>query len=84
MDQPEVIAEMYKNPIEKVVASLSTFKDKERFDIRIFFQVDAREFIPTKKGINLDVDSWQEFKDLVDKLGEAIRKRGKDKAIAEP
>jgi len=79
MDQPEVIAEMHKSFIEKVVVSLSTFKDKERFDIRIFYQADAREFIPTKKGINLDVDSWQEFKDLVDKLGEAIRKRGKDK-----
>ena len=73
MDQPEVIAEMYKNPIEKVVASLSTFKDKERFDIRIFFQVDAREFIPTKKGINLDVDSWQEFKEMIDKLDKAIK-----------
>lgn len=77
--QPEVIAEMYKNLIEKVVVSLSTFKEKDRFDIRIFYQADARSFVPTRKGINLDVDSWQEFKDLVDKLGEAIRKRGKDK-----
>jgi len=73
MDQPEVIAEMYKNPIEKVVASLSMFKDKKRFDIRIFYQVDARQFIPTRKGINLDVYSWQEFKEMIDKLDQAIK-----------
>jgi len=70
---------MYKNAIEKAVVSLSTFKEKDRFDIRIFYQADAREFIPTKKGINLDIESWEEFKELIDKLGEAIRKRGKDK-----
>jgi len=78
--QPEVIAELYKNFIEKVVVSLSTFKDKERFDIRIFYQADAREFIPTKKGINLDIESWEEFKEMIDKLDQAIRDNKKVKS----
>ena len=73
----ETIAEIEKNTLEKIVATLGEYKDKQRIDIRVYFQPDAdpNNWIPTKKGINISLDSWPEFKDLVEKVDRAINKK---------
>jgi len=71
----QTIAEIDKTATEKVVATLSEFKGKQRIDIRIYYQDDNNESKPTKKGINLSLDDWQEFKDLIKKVDQAIGKR---------
>ena len=73
MDQ--VIGEIQKNALEKIVASLGEYRGKQRIDFRIYFQPDTNpdNWVPTKKGINLDIDSWGEFKDLVERIDQAIK-----------
>ncbi|MFH2061071.1 MAG: transcriptional coactivator p15/PC4 family protein [Pseudomonadota bacterium] len=71
----QTIGEIPKNTMEKVVANLVEYKGKPRVDIRVYFQPNQAEpdtWIPTKKGINLDPDSWQDFKGLVGKIDKAI------------
>lgn len=71
----QIIAEIPKNALEKVVATMGEYKGKPRIDIRVHFQPDASEpdnWIPTKKGINLSPDMWPDFKELVGKVDKAI------------
>ena len=45
----------------------------------MYFKPDVSEadkWVPTKKGINLDVDMWSDFKELVGKVDEALGKGG--------
>ena len=74
----QTIAEIEKNTLEKIVASMGEYKDKQRIDIRVYFQPDADpdNWIPTKKGINISLDSWGAFKGLVEKIDKAITKGG--------
>jgi len=73
----QTIAEIEKNTLEKIVATLGEYKDKQRIDIRVYFQPDAdpNNWVPTKKGINIGLDTWGEFKDLIEKVDQAISKK---------
>jgi len=59
----QVTGEMQENALEKIVATLAEYKGKQRVDIRVRYQDDNQEWIPTKKGINLGLNSWKEKKD---------------------
>ena len=73
----QTIGEMDKSSTEKIVVTLGEYKGKQRIDMRVYFQPDADpgNWKPTKKGINIDLDSWGEFKDLVGKVDRAITKK---------
>jgi hypothetical protein len=73
----QTIGEMQKYTLEVIRVTLGEFKEKQRIDIRTYFQPDADpdNWIPTKKGINISLDSWGEFKDLVEKVDQAIGKK---------
>ena len=71
----QLVREIEKNTLEKIVATMGEFKGKQRIDIRIYFQDDNDEWRPTKKGINLGLDDQKEFKDLVGEIDQAIRKK---------
>ena len=79
----QCIGEIQKNALEKVVATLGEYKGKQRVDIRTYFLPDQAEpdnpdnWIPTKKGINLSLDNWVEFKELVKKIDKVIGKEDK-------
>ncbi len=76
----KTIGEIQKNAMEKVVATLGEYKGKPRVDIRTYFLPDQAEpdnWIPTKKGINLSLDNWVEFKELVKKIDKAVGKEDK-------
>jgi len=64
----DVVGEMEKGWNEKIVFGVSEFKGKNYANIRIFYEDDEGEWKPTKKGINLSMDNWQEFKELVEKI----------------
>ena len=59
----QVIGEMQKNALEKIVATLAEYEGKQRVDIRVYYKDDNQEWIPTEKGINLGLNSWKEKKD---------------------
>lgn len=72
----EVVTEMEKGWNEKIVFSLSEFKGKNYADIRIYYEDDEGEWKPTKKGIAIGLDRFQEFKEHLAKLEEFLVSQG--------
>ena len=72
------IGEIAKSPYEKIVATVGEFKGRTRIDFRMYFKPEVTEdkWVPTKKGINLDVDMWSDFKELVGKVDKALGEQG--------
>lgn len=59
----DVIAEMEKSWNEKIIFSVSEFKGKKFANIRIYYEDDEGEWKPTKKGITVSLESFDEFKE---------------------
>ncbi|MBI4445215.1 MAG: transcriptional coactivator p15/PC4 family protein [Acidobacteria bacterium] len=72
----EIITEMERGWNEKIVFSLSEFKGKNYADIRIYYEDDEGEWKPTKKGITISLDRFQEFKEHMSKLEEFLVAQG--------
>lgn len=65
---------MRKTPTQRIVGTLSDYQESQRIDIRVYFQPNDKPdvWIPTKRGINLSLDNWQDFKDLVKIIDQAV------------
>ena len=65
---------MRKTPTQRIVATLSDYQQSQRIDIRVYFQPNDKPdvWIPTKRGINLSLDNWQDFKDLVKTIDQVV------------
>lgn len=61
-----------KNPTEEIRASLSTYKNKQYLDLRIYYLGDDDEYHPSKKGITLSPDLLGELEEAVRKLREVV------------
>lgn len=72
----EIVAEMEKGWNEKVVFSLSEFKGKKYADIRVYYEDDEGEWKPTRKGVALALERWEEFKDNLKELEEYLVAQG--------
>jgi hypothetical protein len=71
----DIIGEIKKNSAEKIVVSIGKFKGKQRIDIRTYFLSETEEedpWKPTKKGINLDSEQWNELKKLIEIIDEKL------------
>jgi hypothetical protein len=62
-----ILAEIEKNPMEKIMISISEFKKKKYVDVRVYFMDDDMEWKPTKKGVTIAPD-------LIDQVIEALNK----------
>lgn len=58
---------------QQVRAAISHFKGREYFSLRAWYK-DGEERKPSKNGINLPVDEWPQFKELVDSLDAMLNK----------
>ncbi len=63
---------MEMNATQKLIFSISTFKGKKYFSVRTWFQAESGEWAPTKKGINLSFDKFEEFAKMVQVFAQAI------------
>lgn len=70
--EPQVVHSFEKNPTEQVRVSITVFKGKEYVDLRIYYKGDDEEFHPSKKGLTLSVDLFEELEAGVQKLKEAL------------
>jgi hypothetical protein len=68
-----LIVEFPKNAVEKVRLALRDYKGKQLIDLRIYYQDDAGEWLPTKKGIALTVDQWPEFREALATLAQHLK-----------
>ena len=64
---------MDMNATQKLIFSISTFKGKKYFSVRTWFQAESGEWAPTKKGINLNFDKFEEFEKMVKVFAQAIQ-----------
>jgi hypothetical protein len=61
-DDRKVLHEFKRNAEETLRVSLSTVKGRTYVDIRIFYQDANGELAPTKKGVTITPDLWDEFR----------------------
>jgi len=72
MADDRVIDRFQRNATEEVRATLRTYRGRQYVDLRIYYQDDAGEYKPTKKGINLSVELLGDLTRMVDKLAKAV------------
>jgi hypothetical protein len=68
----KTIAEFSKNPLEKVVLSLTDFRGKTIFSIWVYFKDKDGNWRPSKKGISLNLGCWPDFEKAFHDLQKAI------------
>ncbi len=66
------IIEIEKNSREKIRISLSEFKGKKLIDMRIWYVDKEGEYKPSKKGLSISIDKYDELKNAILKLEDMI------------
>lgn len=61
-DDRTVIHEFKRNGEETMRVSLSVFKGKTYIDFRLFYTDANGELAPTKKGVTITPELWDEFR----------------------
>ena len=52
------------NSIQRLLFSIQEYRGRKYFDIRTWYQSDSGEWKPTKKGVHLSFDKYDEFREL--------------------
>lgn len=73
MAEDRLVDSFRRTPTEEVRATLRTYRGRQYVDLRIYFQDNAGEFRPTKKGIRLSVDLLDELTRMVGNLAKAVQ-----------
>ena len=71
-DDRKVLHEFKRNAEETLRVSLSNFKGRTYVDIRTFYEDANGELAPTKKGVTITPELWDEFRIAVAKAEEAL------------
>lgn len=61
-DDRKIVHEFKRNPEETLRVSLSHFKGRTYIDVRLFYEDANGELQPTKKGITVTPELWDEFR----------------------
>jgi hypothetical protein len=67
-----MIGEIERSETEVVRVSAEEYKGRKYVDIRIYFENDAGEWKPTKKGVTVAPERMAEFIELIQKAKEAV------------
>ncbi len=67
-----IIGEIERGETEVVRVSAEEYKGRKYVDIRIYFENDAGEWKPTKKGVTVAPEKVDEFMELIRKAKEAV------------
>lgn len=70
-----LIGEIERNATERLRVSQESYKGKDYLDIRIYYQDDAGEWKPTKKGVTVSPDRFEEFAQIIQKAAEELKKK---------
>jgi len=72
-DESLNIGFMEMKATQKLIFSISTFKGKKYFSVRTWFQAESGDWAPTKKGVNLSFEKFEEFEKMVKLFAQAIQ-----------
>lgn len=68
----KLIGTIPKNTLEQIRVGIEEYKGYQLLDIRVYFSADDGEPHPTKKGISINLELFDEFYDLVKKAAKEI------------
>ena len=68
----KIIKEITKNDLEKAVLSLRVWRDQLLIDLRINYKNSEGEWLPTRKGVSLPAEKYQELREGILALEEKI------------
>jgi hypothetical protein len=74
-DDRTILHEFKRNSEETLRVSLSTFKGRTYVDIRMFYEDANGELAPTKKGVTITPELWDEFRNGVARAEEALQEK---------
>jgi len=57
---------------QKLIFSLSNFRNKQYIDIRTWFQDQSGEWKPTKKGVHFNLDLFENFQTILNSLNQLM------------
>ena len=67
-----IIGEIERGETEVLRVSMEEYKGRKYLDIRIYFENDAGEWKPTKKGVTVQTDRIDDFIELITKASKAV------------
>ena len=71
----KLITRMEKNSQEEIRFSLQEYRGTELIDIRVYFDPGSGKMTPTKKGISIPLERFDEFVDCIENVRKRIGKR---------
>lgn len=74
-DDRTILHEFKRNAEETLRISLSNFKGRTYVDIRLFYEDTNGELAPTKKGVTITPELWDEFRTGVALAEKALQER---------
>ncbi len=75
-----IIADIKKNSGEIIRIDISEFKGKELINIRVWYLHASGEYMPTQKGVAIDIGKYEELKTSIEKIQDYLN----DKANQTP
>lgn len=64
----------------RIHVRISNFRDRDYLDIRNFYEADNGEWKPTRKGVAVPVEMYQELMDALGDAGKIIAERAANAA----
>jgi len=65
----KVVSQLDVTDRKRLVLSIGKYRDQERIDLRQHISVD-KEYLPTRRGINLNIEWIDKFIEMIEKLKE--------------
>jgi len=75
-DTQELVAKFQKNSAEKVRVALCRFRGRMLVDLRIYFETDDGNYLPTKKGVAISPELWDHFRAAIEAVESKLEERG--------
>ena len=83
-DDRKILHHFKRNADETLQVSLSVFKGKTYVDIRLFYEDAEGELRPTKKGVTVTPELWDEFRAGIGRAEEMLQEKNLWHPGAEP
>lgn len=74
-DEQKVLASFPRNAQETLQVSLATFKGRTYVDIRLYYTDADGQLKPTKKGVTVPPELWDQFRQGVRLAEEELQRR---------
>jgi hypothetical protein len=71
----KTIGEITESNTNKTVFSLSSYKGKDRIDVRDFFKTTTGSWLPTKRGVTFKIENASELVSIFEKIEDTINKK---------